>query len=421
MSDNLEKLQSDMEHALKEFRGVSSKIDELEKKGAGVAELKEKMEKADKAMEAYDEANQKLVEKNAKAEREAEELQKRIAQLEAKQIKLATTGDPATDLAITKAAEIKAAETFMRKGMQAAEAQSGLPVMTADEISMVKKYMSTDVNPNGGFLIDQAYDDMIIKPITEMDPIRSVANIKKIDANSIQMTLRASLVTSYWTGEGESFTESQSTYSRPEIPVHSVTTKTLITNRLLLASRFNMDNEIMSDFRESTQQLVGASYVDGNGVNKPRGFLDTTAAVPTTNAGGSSTFDYDDLIELSGQLKDGYNGAYGMNRSTLTHVRKLQDGAGSYIFTTGDIKGGIPNQIAGDPYIVIPTMANIATNAKPVVYADWRRFYTCVDSWQAIMLRNPYKVDGQVQFSTQAWFGGDVVLPEAGVLLVTVA
>lgn len=421
MSDNLEKLQGDMEHALKEFRSVSSKIDELEKKGVGVAELKEKVEKADDAMAKFDEANQKLVEKMAEKEKQEKELKDRIEQLEKKQIKFATSGDPATDIAIAKAAEIKAAEIFMTKGMQPSEVQAGLPVMTAEEIKMVQKYMSTDVNANGGFLVDMAYDDMIIKPITEMDPIRSVANIKKIDANSIQMALRASKVTAYWTGEGESFTESASTYARPEIPVHSVTIKTLITNRLLLGSRFNMDNEIMSDFREAAESLVGAGYVTGDSNRKPRGFTDTTAGVPTMNGGGSSTFDYDDLIDLSGQLKAGYQGMYGMNRSTLTHCRKLQDGAGSYIFTTGDIKGGIPNQIAGDPYIIIPSMASIATNAKPVVYADWRKFYTCVDSWQAILLRNPYKVDGQVQFSMEAWFGGDVVLPEAGVLLVTIA
>lgn len=421
MSIELEKLQKDMEQGLKEFRSAHEKITELEKKGIGVAELKERVEKADAAMAKYDEANQKLIEKAAQSEKESDELKKRLEQLEKKQIKMNTAGDPLTDIAIAKAQEIKAAETFAKKGMQTSDAQSGLPVMTADEVKLVQKYMSTDNNANGGFLVDMAYDDMIIKPITEMDPIRNVANIKKIDMNSIQMALRASLVTAYWTGEGESFTESKSTYSRPEIPVHSVTVKTLITNRMLLGSRFSMDNEIMSDFRKAAQLLIGAGYVTGNGSKKPRGFLETTAGVPTKNAGGSSTFDYDALIDLSGSLKDGYNGTYGMNRTTLTHCRKLKDGAGSYIFTTGDIKGGIPNQIAGDPYILIPSMPNIATNAKPVIYADWRSFYTCVDSWQAILLRNPYKVDGQVQFSMEAYFGGDVVLPEAGIIMVTVA
>ena len=417
MSEKFEKMQKDMEQALTEFRSTSKKIDELEAKGAGVAELKEKVEKADKALEKYDTLNQELVEKAAKAEKEAGELNKRIKQLEEKQIKFATSGDVKTDLENAKAAEIKACETFMRKNM---EHGGALPVMSAADLEITKKYMSTDNNVNGGFLVDMAYDDMIIKKITEMDPIRSVATIKKIDANSVQMNLRSSNVTAYWTGEGESFTESQSTYSRPEIPVHSVTTKTLLSNRLLLASKFNMDNEVMSDFREALEALVGAGYVTGNGSKKPRGFL-AHSGVPTKNAGGSSTFDYDALIDLSGELKTGYNGMYGMNRKSLTHCRKLQDGAGGYIFTTGDIKGGIPNQIAGDPYILIPSMPDIATNAKPVVYADWRKFYTCVDSWQAIMLRNPYKVDGQVQFSMEAWFGGDVVLPEAGVLMVTVA
>lgn len=413
MPDNLEKLQGDMEHALKEFRSVSSKIDELEKKGVGVAELKEKIDKADAAMAKHDEANQKMVEQRELDRKANEELKAQIEQLEKKTIKLSTAGAGLSEEKQALAQEIKACELFMKKDPRD---------FSGEEREMVKKYLSTDNNANGGFLVEAAFDDMIIKPITEMDPMRSVCRIKRIDANSIRMYARASLVTSYWTGEGESFTESQSTYSQPEIPVHSVTTKTLITNRELLASKFNMDNEIMGDFRESYEQLVGASYVTGTGSHQPRGFLgNTTVTAAALNGGGSSTFDYDDLIDLSGQLKGGYNAMYGMNRLTLAHCRKLQDGAGSYVFVAGDIKGGVPNQIAGAPYIIIPSMPNIATDAYPVVYADFMKFYTIVDSWQAIMLRNPYKVDGQVQFSMEAWTGGDVVQAEAGKLLKTVA
>lgn len=417
MSDELSKLQKDMEQGLREFRTVSAQIDKLEQQGRGVSELREKIEKADKAMEKYDAANQKMVEKMAQAQKAEKELNDRIDQLEAKSIKLSTAHTPDQALAIAAKSEMDALTTFSCKNMSQEEtSRVGGVTMSNEELDTVKKYMRTDVNTDGGFLIDQAFDDMIIKPITEKDPVMSLAKIKRIDANSYVGALRDSLVESFWTGEGEDFEESKSTYKRPEIPVHSVTTRTLITNRMLLASRFSMDNEIMSDFRESFLKLTGAGFVTGDANKKPRGFLNHSG-VQTVAAGSTTEVDYDALIDLSGALKDGYQGTFGLKRQMLTAIRKLQDGAGNYIFTTGDIKGGIPNQIAGDPYVLIPSMPDVAENATPIVYADWQMFYTVVLSWTAIMLRNPYKFDGKVQFSQEAWVGGDVVLPEAGALL----
>jgi HK97 family phage major capsid protein len=182
-----------------------------------------------------------------------------------------------------------------------------------------------------------------------------------------------------------------------------------------------MDNEIMSDFRESRLQKEGAGFVTGDGSHKPRGFTDTSAGVTSEDASGSSTFTFDDLIDLTGLLKTGYNPIYGMNRKTLAFCRKLKDSAGNYIWRAGNLGAGVPNAINGVPYVEIPSMADIATDALPVVYADFRQMYTIVDSWQAIFLRNPYKLDGKVVFTVQAWVGGDVSLGEAGVLLKTVA
>lgn len=408
-----EDVKKEMELALKEMRAAA---EEIKTTKGGVAELQEKIEKTNAAMDKMDKASQELTVKLAQEQKNKEALEERLNQLEAKQIKLqsADVSNPIEKAKLDVALEIKACELFLKKDYHKG--------MTTEERDTVKKYLRTDDNAEGGFLVDAAYDDMIIKPITEMDPIKAVARNKRIDATSLQSYLRASLVTTTWTGEGENFVESNSTYSRPEIPVHSATSKTLITNKELLAAKFNMDNEIMSDFRESVEQVVGASYVTGNGSHKPRGFtVHPTVLTNAMSGGGSSTFDYDDLIDLTAKPKTGYNGMFGMNRTTLAHVRKLQDGAGGYIFKAGDVTGGIPNQIAGYNYIVIPTMANIATDAYPVVFADWAKFYTTVDSWQAIMLRNPYKYDGKVQFSMEAWFGGDVTLPEAGYLLKTIA
>jgi HK97 family phage major capsid protein len=410
MSDEIRK---QLEDALSVVRNATETI---ESKCGGIAEAKEQAEKANKKLDELEEKSQKMFLESERKENERKDMEERLKELESKAAKgTAVVMTSAEEKAVALNVEIKACEKFLKKDYRD---------MDSDDQKEVKNYLRTDDNVQGGFLVREAYDDMIIKPITEMDPIRSVARIKRIDANSVRMALRSSLVTSYWTGEGEGFTDSNSTYARPEIPVHSMTTKTPITNRELLASTFDMDNEIMSDFRESRMQLEGESFVEGDGSHKPRGFLDATAGnggLTNKNASGSSTYDYDDLITLTGELKAGYNPIYGMNRKELAFIRTLKDDAGSYVWRAGNLGAGVPNQINGLGYVVIPSMPDKATNATPIVFADFRAMYTIVDSWQAIMLRNPYKEDGKVIFSLEGWVGGDVVLNEAGVLLKTVA
>jgi HK97 family phage major capsid protein len=395
MSD-AEKQMKELAEALTVVRETNEKIQELESKGlGGQAELKEKMEKANAALDALEAKNQEITVKQAK---EAKEAQERIEELEAKMAKMGTSnfGGGNMDLDV----EVKALKDYASNG----------------EID--KKYLRSDSNVEGGFLMRRVYDDMILKKITEVSPIREVARNKRIDALSMKLASRETLVTSYWTAEGETpFTKSNSTYAQPEITAHSLTTATEATNAALLGSEWDLDTEITGDFAESRAQIMGAGYVTGNGVKKPRGFLDATAGVPTYNSGSSGTYDFDDLIELTGQLKTGYNPMYGMNRRELAYVRTLKDGAGAYIWRSGNLGAGIPNAINGEPYIIIPDMPDKAADNTPIIYADFAKLYTIVDSFQAILLRNPYKKNGFVEFTLESWTGGDVVLPEAGVLL----
>jgi HK97 family phage major capsid protein len=409
MSEQVTK--EDLDVALKAVREATEELKELKAAGkGGQSELLEKVEKANKTLDELETKNQELITKMGEERKSAEEMKARVDELEVKAAKLGTAnGNIIEAKAIRAAEELKALNDWAQRGND-------------KDFVLDKKYLRTDSNTEGGFLVKDAYDDQIIKPITETSAMRGVCRVKKIDMLRLKMALRASLVQTFSTGEGVTpFSESNSTYKRPQIEAHSVTSLTKITNTSLLGSDWDMQNEITSDFAESRGQYEGALFVGGDGVGKARGFLDTSAGVPTFNAGGSSTYDFDDVILLTGELKTGYKPMYGMNRKEIAFMRTLQDGAGAYIWQSGNLGAGVPNAINGSPYMEIPDMPNKATNATPIVYADFLKLYTIVDSLQAIFLRNPFKENGFVEFTMESWLGGDVVLPEAGVLLKTVA
>jgi len=315
--------------------------------------------------------------------------------------------------------EVKFLNAFAKKGFATGDDGTiNIKGMDAFTDMERKQYVRSDNNAEGGFLMEHAFTDSILKNMTEISPMRQLCTTRRIDALSATEYTRDSLLSFSENGEGVTdWQASNSKYGKLKIPVHSMQGKVEITNRALLGSRFNMESEINSDFMEAQAELQGRRFVKGDGAGRPTGMM-TDQRIERIKSGIANSFDFDNLISLTGELKKGYNPIYGMNRKTLAFIRTLKDGAGNYVWREGNLGAGIPNQINGHGYTSeLIDMDDIGANAEPVIFADFRRLYTIVDAFQAIMLRNPYKKDGFVIFTIESFYGGQVVLPEAGKIL----
>ena len=313
--------------------------------------------------------------------------------------------------------ELKLLEAFAKSGTSLLD-NGDMCIKGVKPEDMEQKYLRSDSNEDGGFLMDETLMDMIIKPLTEISPVRQFATVRQIDTLSATMYTRDSLLKFVEEGEGvEPWTPTNSKYGKLRVPVHSMQGIVEVTNRALLGSRFDLEAEIRGDFVEAQAELQNRRFVKGDGAGKPTGFM-TDSNIQRVNSGIANSFDFDDLISITGELKVGYNPIYAMNRKTLAFIRTLKDGAGNYVWREGNVGAGIPNQINGVNYSSeFVDMDDVGTGAEPVIFADFRRLYTIVDAFQAIFLRNPYKKDGYVQFSIEQFYGGQVVLPEAGKIL----
>ncbi len=159
----------------------------------------------------------------------------------------------------------------------------------------------------------------------------------------------------------------------------------------------------------------GAAFVTGDAVGKPEGLL-VNADVAETNSGDGGAITADGLIDLFHAVKTAYarNGTWLMNRQTLGEVRKLKDSQGQYLWQPG-LQAGVPGAILGAPFVEAPDVPDIAANATPVVFGDFRRGYLIVDRVQMSVLRDPFTqaTSGNVRFIARRRVGGQVVLAEA--------
>ena len=63
------------------------------------------------------------------------------------------------------------------------------------------------------------------------------------------------------------------------------------------------------------------------------------------------------------------------NDLTLAAIRKLKDGQGNYLWSMGDVQGGIPGTLLGYRYSINQAVDTIATAKKTILFGDFGKYY----------------------------------------------
>ena len=359
---------------------------------------KEMEEKIHSLLDAQEEKNQtKLKEIQAKAAK-AEELEEKMNSLEA-DLKRGIGGEEKQ----AKTQELKGFEALLKKGL--------VNTRGCEEF----KYLRSDNNEDGGYLAPYEYMNEIIKKITEISPVRSVARVISTSSKEVRIPKRTGLVSGGWVGEGQAASQSNSTYGDETLKAEKMMVYTDITLELLRDAAFDMRREITSDVAEDFAKLEGAAFVNGNAVNKPEGLL-TNADVGFTVSGNATGLTADCLYEVQGEIPTGYNLTWMFNRKTLhKHIRTLKDGSGQYLFQPNLGSSDMPNTVAGLPYVLANDMPDVGANLFPIIVGDYRKAYYIVDNQNIEFLEDPYTqaTTGKRRFIVFKRTGGQVVLSEA--------
>ena len=396
MSEDIKNAIQEMGKTFEEFKKVNDQRIESIEKGEGTAYVDEKLAKLEAKMDSYEDINQKLT----TAEANAENIKSQIEKLETV-IKRPNSGFD------TKQVDeyMNAFDTYCRKGIEG---------LAPDE----RKALTVSNDSTGGYLAPPEYVRELIKDVTEISPIRSIARIRSTGARSIQVPKRTGTFAAQWVAE--SGTRSETTgynVGLEELPAHEQYALVDISEQDLEDSVFDLEAEMQSEFAEQFAKAEGAAFVSGNAVGKPEGFM-TNSSVSSIDSGSNTAITADNLITLMHNIKSEYgrNGTFVFNRSTLSAIRKLKDTAGQYVFQAGmTLQGGMVNTILGQPYVEATDMASIAQNAFPVAFGDFRRAYMIVDRVSLAVLRDPFTqaTTGNVRYIARRRVGGQVILPEA--------
>jgi HK97 family phage major capsid protein len=283
------------------------------------------------------------------------------------------------------------------------------------------KSMSTDVNPDGGYLVRPELSDTIVSRIFETSPLRQVANVEQTGAKSIDILIDDNEAAARWVGEGASGGETDTPeLGQKVIAAHKIEADPRMTTEMIEDAYLDVEAWLSGKVADKFARTQNSAFVNGDGVNKPRGFLTYAAqavsgtyergAINQVNMGTADALNADGLIAVQNALKEGYQAGavFGMKRTTFGAALQLK-GADNYFFSPVLLANGQATmQLLGKPVIFMDDMPAVAANALSVVYADFSVAYTIADRVGLQILRDPYSNKGFVTYYTTQRVGGDV-------------
>jgi HK97 family phage major capsid protein len=291
------------------------------------------------------------------------------------------------------------------------------------------KAMSTDVNPDGGYLVRPELSSNVIDRIFETSPVRGLANVEQTGAKSIDVLIDDQEAAARWVGEGASGGQTGTPQlGQKSLVAHKIEADPRLTTEMIQDSYLDVEAWLAGKVADKFARTQNTAFVNGTGVGQPRGFLTYPAqssggtyergALHQVNMGAAAALTANGLIDVQNALKEFYqpSAVWGMKRTTFGAALKLK-GNDNYFFSPVLLRDGQASmQLLGKSVVFMDDMPAVAANALSIVYADWRSFYTIVDRVGLQVLRDPFTNKGFITYYTTQRVGGDVTSFDAAVI-----
>jgi HK97 family phage major capsid protein len=285
------------------------------------------------------------------------------------------------------------------------------------------KALTAGVAAEGGYVVPTELEAEIGKRLSQLSPIRSIASVRQMSAGILRKPFALTGFASGWTAEtGARSQTANPNLTELQFPAMELYAMPAATQTLLDDAAVDVDQWIAQEVEVAFAEQEGSAFVNGDAVNKPRGFLNYPTVAETSWAWGSLGYTAtgvsgalpasnpsDVLVDTVFSVKAGYrqNASWVLNRKTQGAIRKLKDVNGEYLWQPSAVAGG-RSTLMGFPVVEAEDMPNIAANSMSVAFGDFSRGYLIADRVGVRVLRDPYSAKPYVLFYTTKRVGGGV-------------
>ncbi|MGM5034063.1 phage major capsid protein [Tardiphaga sp. 803_E3_N1_3] len=285
------------------------------------------------------------------------------------------------------------------------------------------KAMSVGSNADGGYLVPEETETEIGARLKDLSPMRSLSSSRSISGGIYRKPFITAGPATGWVGETAARSQTTSpVLDELAFPAMELYAMPAATATLLEDSAVNIDEWLAGEVELVFAMQEGAAFVNGDGNNKPKGFLAYSTIANASwswgnigyvPSGAASAFPSENpsdvLVDLIYALRSGYrqNATFVMNRKTQSSVRKFKDSTGVYLWQPPAVAGG-KSSLIGFPLLEAEDMPDVAAGSLSIAFGDFRRGYLIVDRQGVRVLRDPYSAKPYVLFYTTKRVGGGV-------------
>jgi HK97 family phage major capsid protein len=275
----------------------------------------------------------------------------------------------------------------------------------------------------GGFAVPQSFIDELevaLKSSASMFGAGTVIDTE-IGSTAPYPTLNYTGVSGAITAEGAtSMNDSSTPFGSVTFSAYTYRSKLLPVSREFLDDVAFDENFIARALSDSVQRAANPHFTTGSGTGQPTGIVTAATTGVTAATGNTTSIPYTSLQDAIHSLDASYlepdeNGAlpaWMMNVSSLKALRKLQDTANAPLDIFGTDKTG-RTTLCGFPVRLNADMANMAANAKPIVFGRLGK-YVIRRAGGIFLLRSEERFADTLQIAFQVIMRLDGNLLDAG-------
>ncbi|MCD1634552.1 phage major capsid protein [Martelella mediterranea] len=277
-----------------------------------------------------------------------------------------------------------------------------------------RKALTVANDAPGYVLAPEETSSEFIRNLVEFSPVRGIADVRSTGSHTIILPKRLTVTNAKWKGEAVASEASEPTFDQMELSVKEMTTHVDVGNWLMEDAAHDIEAEIRLALAEDFGAKEGLAFVNGSAALEPKGFM-AEAGVASGLNGHATNLNADQLIKLMYSLPGVYRnrGTWVMNGTTLAVIRTLKDGNGNYLWQPS-YQAGQPETILGRPVVELPDMPDVAANAFPIMFGDFKAGYRIYDRIELQVRPNPYLLatEGMIRFHARRRVGAGVVRPD---------
>ncbi|AUZ06350.2 phage major capsid protein HK97 [Vitreoscilla sp. C1] len=320
----------------------------------------------------------------------------------------------------------------MNGGGRSPEAKANAEAMVAFmRTEEIRADLKKSPDSNGGYLVPTEWDRTITDKLHEISPLRQIFRVVPTSKATFSRLYNLKGTGAGWVGEEDTRGKTNTaTFGSLEFATGEMYANPAATQQMLDDAETDLEAWLAEEVQETFSTTENAAFIAGDGAKgKPFGLLTYATgaanatkhpfgAILTINSESAADITADAIIDVVYDLPASFSSgaSFIMNRKTLRKVRKMKDGDGNYLWEKS-FQAGQPSTILGYPVYEVAEMPDVAANALPIAFGDFKRGYLIVDRKGVVILRDPYTNKPYVQFYTTKRLGGGVDNPEAMRLL----